>query len=345
MYPPNQPNPPNPSGPVEPTIPASPGFPGAAPAQPPVYQPIYPTAPAQGGGGYGGYGGYGGAASNQPTLPSINQPPQAPHWAPPGVSPAPGGQFHWGRTLAIGAILLAVVMSGVVAITHPQWLSLSGVVKSFSGSPHSSPTALSTTQVHASIPAGALLYSAAAPGDCDHNGAIWAQNTQAQQQCTGSALSLSAPNCACPLGLVRLQALPSGESDPDQYVAQIQAQSIGPADGDYFGFKFRQPQPLSNGLGRGGYGFLIDRSGDWEFTRYANNGARSILEQGRIAGDVHGRHTLALAVGDGVFSFYLDGGLVATETDQTYSGGQIDLAVEPDATVLYSSFALFARVA
>ena len=231
------------------------------------------------------------------------------------------------------AVLVAVALAGLQQMRRGGFF---GVIGIGSGTPTLTPPSPFAPEVSA----GKLIYGAVAPGECDRGGASWMENIQARQQCISNSLLLGAPNCACSLGLVRLASLPTG-ADPTEYVAQVKVTAIEASDVDYYGFKFRQPQP-GNGTGYGGYGFLVDREGDWQFNRYDDNGHRNILEQGQFVNGFAGAHTLDLVVSDGVYSLYVDGALLATETDYAYSGGQIDLAVEPDGLVYFSDFALYA---
>ena len=192
------------------------------------------------------------------------------------------------------------------------------------------------------VPVGGLIYRVVAPGVCDTtDGAEWLQNASANQRCVGAQLELSGPNCACPLGLARLQSIP-GSLYPTAYVAQVVAQSVGPRPTDYFGLKFDQQAALNGGQGRGGYGYLLDRNGDWQFTRYDDDGTRHILASGAYAGGAVGPHTLTLAVQGAAFTFYVDGHRVASKRDTTYSGGEIALAAEAGASVYFTDFALYA---
>ncbi|MEO7000714.1 MAG: serine/threonine-protein kinase, partial [Ktedonobacterales bacterium] len=132
-----------------------------------------------------------------------------------------------GRALVgtlIAAIILAVSLAGLQQFRRGGFFGVFGV--------GGTPTAASSSPFKASIPAGKLRYGVTAPGRCDSGGATWTWNTQARQQCNSGNLLLSAPNCQCSLGLVRLQSLPTG-ADPTEYVAQAQVEAIESSNVDY----------------------------------------------------------------------------------------------------------------
>jgi len=253
----------------------------------------------------------------------------------------------------LGTALLAVVTLALIIGVALAALAQTGALADLGGTPRlasATASARQTAQAQAAassfpaarIPVGGLIYRVAAPGACDtSDGAEWLQNASASQHCVGRALELIGPNCACPLGLARLQSVP-GSLYPTDYVTQVVAQSVGPRPTDYFGLKFDQQPAQNGGQGRGGYGYLLDRNGDWQFNRYNDDGTRLILASGAIGGSIVGPHTLTLAVEGARFTLYVDGRRVVSESDATYTGGYIALAVEAGASVYFTDFALYA---
>ncbi len=102
-----------------------------------------------------------------------------------------------------------------------------------------------------------------------------------QQQCVGGGTTLTGADCLCPLSLAKLQQLPSG-AFPGSYVMQAQMRSIGINRTDFFGFKFREQAATPATATYGGYGFLVNANGNWQYNRYDPNGHRNIIDSGKL---------------------------------------------------------------
>lgn len=281
--------------------------------------------------------------------------PMGPYYTPPtlpqrnGLAWAPflGGVLV---TLLIIVAIFALIRNGIVTLPSrangqtPVATGITATSTPTSGST-STTTAGAPTTTSAIIPTGSLLYATALPGQCDTQGAIWATNGYVGQACANGALQAQgASNCNCPLGVVVLQRLPS-TTLPPQYILQVTLQSVGPGDTDRFGIKFYQEDngasPPDSEYSRGGFSFLIDRTGAWTFNRYTNDGTLTTLDTGNYVSGVAGQHTIDLSVGASSFAFFIDGTQMATEYDSAYSSGLLDLAVEPGAVVDFRNFALY----
>lgn len=190
------------------------------------------------------------------------------------------------------------------------------------------------------VPAGQAIYTSSAGGACDTNGAQWVSNGMATQSCQNGALVMSAQECNCAIGVVALGSLP-GASYPQNYVAQVTGDLLGGASTAKFGFKFRQQSLQDSGSGRGGYSFLVDPNGQWQFNRYDADGTRHVLTQNQLPSGLSGTHTLDVVVSGASYSFYLDGSVIDQEQDTSYSSGFVCLAIEPGATIAYNQFALY----
>ncbi len=189
------------------------------------------------------------------------------------------------------------------------------------------------------------LYAAVTPGVCDKGGATWAQNTASVETCSASALLLNAPSCQnCPLAVVTLGTLPGGAAYPADFVVQVTVQPLATDATVPFGLKFRQQSLQDDGDGRGGYSFLVSQNGQWEFDKYAANGSKQTLGQGKLHGTLPPNATLGLIVDGSTYYFYVNDKLIATEHDTTYSSGYLCLVAAPSATILFSKFTL-SRVA
>lgn len=198
----------------------------------------------------------------------------------------------------------------------------------------------SPPRVRALVPAGMLIYESGAPGACDSQGARWTQNNVAVQTCSSGALVMSDADCDCPIGVVALVDV-GGHGYPTNFVVQVRATQVGKAPTAKFGFKFRQQSADDSGQGRGGYSFLVDPNGQWQFNEYDGDGTRHVLDQQQLGFAVHGDNTLDVSVRGAAYSFYFNGQLITTETDSTYLNGYLCLAVEPASTVYFHDFALY----
>lgn len=247
------------------------------------------------------------------------------------------------RIVRVGVLALlavAVVLGGVVAAPR--------VLPSLSLFANRAPTAVPTpspspspTTLQPLVPVGRLLYTTSAPGQCDSNGAHWFTNSQGRQQCVGNTMTLAGADCPCPLALVKLQQLPGGVF-PDGYVIQAQMQSIGISRTDFFGFKFREQAATPEATVYGGYGFLVNANGEWQFNRYEPPGHRNIIATGELPDPLLGPHTYDLTVQGDTFTFAVDGQTIVTRQDSAYSGGIVDFAVEPRGVVVITSVAVYA---
>ncbi|HLY32166.1 MAG TPA: hypothetical protein VKQ36_14140 [Ktedonobacterales bacterium] len=313
---------------------------------------------------------------NAPTIlsPQLYSPPgmeQPPYRAgqpwgaqPSGPINAPALARPWPAwTLIAGGALIALLLVAVILLLmqHINFASSPGAqqgnqaaatatsaaLATTTPTGENTPTSVPQTQITPLVPAGTTIYETATPGQCDQRGATWGANPYAGQACLNGALQLTGlGNCNCPLGVVVLRQL-SGGDYPTQYVVQVEVNSVGPGDTDRFGIKFYQadsgPNTPDTGLARGGYTFLIDRTGAWNFNYYASDGTLTTLASGVYTSGVMGQHTLDLSVGPSAFVFSIDGTEVASEYDTAYTSGLIDLVSESGAVVDYQNFALYAQ--
>jgi serine/threonine protein kinase len=249
---------------------------------------------------------------------------------------------HLGRTILIAMTVLALMSSGVVLVSRVapsmSLFAQRAPTAAPSPSPSPSPTPVSSA---AQVAAGNLLYTTNTPGLCDTLGATWIMNKFGQQQCGGNEMTLSGADCPCPLALVKLQNLPHG-AFPDSYVIQAHMQSIGPRRTDFFGFKFREQAKTGSPTNFGGYGFLVDANGEWQFNSYEPGGARVTVKTGELPNTLQGPHIFDLTVSGSTFTFAIDGRVIDTEHDSTYSGGIVDFAVEPGGVIFITGVALYA---
>jgi serine/threonine protein kinase len=243
------------------------------------------------------------------------------------------------RSIAVVSVLIALVSLAILGVlifpqlNHPvslPFLSSPGRGSSVSGAPGSISTAT-----------GATLYKTLTPGACDKGGASWVRNSESGETCSATATLLTALNCQdCPLAVVTLGGLPNKAPYPTNYTVQVTVQPLATGPSVMFGLKFRQQSLQDEGQGRGGYSYMVNHNGQWEFNRYGSDGTRQLLASGKLHAALPPNATLGLVVNGTTYAFYVNGELVATERDATYRNGYLCLVAEPSATVLFSQFRL-----
>jgi serine/threonine-protein kinase len=243
------------------------------------------------------------------------------------------------RPILLALALVVIVLGGVLFV--PRILPTLPAFATHQATPTVAPTPSPTPNpLEPLVTAGELLYTTDAPGQCDTAGGVWFDNDQGEQQCGGNETTLVGANCACPLALVKLRQIP-GEAFPESYVIQARMQSIGSSRTDFFGFKFREQAATPAATNYGGYGFLVNANGEWQFNRYRPDGHRDTLKQGELPSPLVGSHIYDLTVSGGDFTFAVDGVAIDTESDATFSGGIVDFAAEPRCVIFITSVALY----
>jgi hypothetical protein len=195
-------------------------------------------------------------------------------------------------------------------------------------------------QSGALIPTSGLLYLATAPGRCSPGDGIWLQSAQASESCRNDQLILSDPDCPCPLAIAELQAI--GSVFPHDYVVEVTMQAaadIHPTA--MFGIKFREQATWHGRPNWGGYAYLINTDGRWQFTFYDRDGTRHVLAVGQWAGGQIGITTMDVAVHGSRFSLYLNGMFITTQYHAAYGGGTLALVVGPGGTVAFSNLGIY----
>jgi serine/threonine protein kinase len=245
-----------------------------------------------------------------------------------------------GRALLLALALVVIVLGSAVFV--PRILPSLSAFASHQATP-TAPAPTPTPTPNARQPlvtAGTLLYATDAPGECDTAGAAWFHNDEGAQQCGGDETTLVGADCPCPLALIKLRQIP-GQPFPESYVIQARMQSIGASRTDFFGFKFREQAATPSSTNYGGYGFLVNANGEWQFNRYEPPGHRNIIKSGELPSPLVGSHIYDLTVNGSDFTFAVDGVAIATAKDDTYSGGIVDFAAEPRCVIFITSVALY----
>ncbi|PWT74921.1 MAG: hypothetical protein C5B60_06135, partial [Chloroflexi bacterium] len=247
----------------------------------------------------------------------------------------------WGISVVTSLIGL-VSVAILVVLVFPQLnrqITLPSI--SLPGHSGSSPSSSGIGSGSFSANVGARLYRTITPGICDKGGASWAQNSQAVQTCSASAMLLNASACqACPLAVVTFGGLPGNVAYPTSFAAQVTVQPLATDPSVMLGLKFRQQSVQDTGVQRGGYSFLVSQQGQWEFDKYGPDGTRQQVAQGKLPTSLPPSSKLGLVVNGSTYYFYINGKKIATETDSTYRGGYLCLVAAPSATILFSQFSL-----
>jgi len=252
--------------------------------------------------------------------------------------------------LIIGGVLIGLQLNKgtVVTTTSPTTASSTPAVQTTSpstGAPTATPAATSSTGYapttttspsQATVPVGAQLYTASAPGqNCDKNGGTWEDYNNVKVTCQGSQTLLQNTAQSASLQGSFLTQIP-GQTYPANYVVQVQFQQDKQSSSD-FGIYFRN-QPGGNQ--QGVYTFLVHPDGTWNVYVYDNyTGAPTKLTGGTL-GDAHAQMTLAVVVNGQQFSFYANGKQLGTVNDKTYSSGTAGIALDQGGTVTASHFVL-----
>jgi hypothetical protein len=234
--------------------------------------------------------------------------------------------------LIIAGVLLGLQLNKGGVTTLSQSTPTPRPTSSVGNAPTATPTR-GGPSTSSAVPAGTQLYAISAPG-CDNNTGNWAEYNGAKITCEGSKTLISSTAQSAQLQGLFLVQIP-GHSYPSDYVVQAQLQQDAQSSSD-FGLYFRN-QP---GNQQGVYTFLIHPNGTWNAYVYNNNtGAPKTLTGGTF-GNAHAVVTLAVLVHGQEFSFYANGGMLGTITDQTYRSGTAGIAVDQGGTITAREFVL-----
>ena len=266
----------------------------------------------------------------------LNSSPSSPRYKTDLVRLHPQGQSP--RLLLLGALCLLLLITG-----GTFWgLQLGGTTAS---SPKTSPTLTSTTRsgpvrsptAPATLPLGTLLYQSASPGQqCDQQGGTWSDFNGVKITCQGTTTAISNTSPTPNLQGTFFMQLPA-QSYPTNYVVRVQLQQDPQSKSD-FGLYFRnQPGDL-----QGVYSLLVHPDGTWGAYVYDNtNGSPTKMAGGPSFGDAHAPIVLVAVVNGQHFSFYANGKLLGSVTDNTYASGTAGIAVDQGGTIMASNFALY----
>ena len=297
------------------------------------------------------------APPSYPSYPGYQPQYQTPQ---PPQSPRRGGAQTW--TIVLAVVFALIILAGVLfAATHPNTggtassptatpTTAPGITPQPTATlqpkpttaptqapqPTAAPTPQPTTPASGGIPAGAQLYSAAAPGpNCDNGGGQWSTYNGVQVNCQASATQLASTTQKDTLQGIFLSKIP-GRNYPANYVVQAQLQANQNSTGA-FGLYFRN-QPASQ---LGAYAFVLRPDGSWSVNVYDNNtGALTRLATGSLGYPVQDSVQMAVVAKGSQLSFYINGQSVKTLNDQTYSTGTAGIALGTGANVTASNFVI-----
>lgn len=196
---------------------------------------------------------------------------------------------------------------------------------------------LTPTTTPGGIPKGNQFYQTNRPGpNCDSSNGTWVIYNKATLNCQGGATILK--NTAQSPGLegIFLTKI-NGQDYSSDYVIEAEMQQDPQSNSD-FGIYFRnQPGSTQQGV----YTFLVHPDGTWSATAYDNTTGAPIGSKTGTLGDAHKAVTLDIVANGTQFSFYANGKLLDTQTDDTYTRGTVGFAVQQGASVSISKFALY----
>ena len=253
--------------------------------------------------------------------------------------------------LFIGILLVIALVIGGVFVGIQISRGAPGVNLAPTVAPQMQPSAAVTAQLQATtppnsipttapanVPLGAPLYRASSPGPgCDKGGGQWEPYNGAQISCQGNKTRITNTSQTGGLEGIFLTGLP-GQNYPANYAVQAQFQQDNISSSD-FGIYFR------NQLGKqqqGVYTLLVHPDGTWNAYVYDNNtGAATQIPGSGTLGDAHATVTLTVVVNGQQFSFYANGRVLGSVSDQTYSSGTAGIAVDQGGSIIVSNFALY----
>jgi serine/threonine protein kinase len=248
------------------------------------------------------------------------------------------------RVAALSIILiLLLIIGGSAAYLYIAQLAHNGhsvAHISRTGSPVSQATSIISVHLPPpEIQAGNLLYGTPLPGSlCDSSSASWSKTDNAHVLCGTSTTELSDTN-SHHLAAAFLNTLPSGQSIPNDYILQVQVRQ-GPHSHGAFGILFRN-QP--NAASMGAYAFWLYPNNSWSSNVYDEiTRTETELYRHQTLGQLNGVVTIDIRVHGDTFNLFVNGREQGYATSGKYPSGTIGLAVNPEANVFFSNFALYA---
>lgn len=248
-----------------------------------------------------------------------------------------------------GFLTLVIIIGGLAAYTHLLPISTtnsSATSKATStlSSQNQTPTVIpSPALIPPAIPAGAVLYSTLNPlAGCDKQGGHWTNPSGAHVTCSANGSKIV--NTSGHLVTANLDQLPGNQSPGpgENFIVQVQITINANAQGA-FGIAFR---PQGNNA-QVNVVYLLDSSNQWSLNGYDTSGNRqSTLHSAPLPPSlsVPTKLTLDIRVVGTDYSFFINGQDTkgSGSTGSQYRNPIVGLAVDTNANVTFSNFAVYA---
>jgi serine/threonine protein kinase len=263
-----------------------------------------------------------------------------------------------GGMVLIGSLLALLLIGGGIAIylhaLPTQSASTQGGSKVIALSKRSQTAATTATTPatatpppvaapKAAITAGAALYSTPHPfTGCDTQGGHWTDASGTHVTCGSNGSEIV--NSSGHLTSANLDKLAGNQTPwPSQnFIAQVQI-SMNPNNHDSaFGIDF---QPQASDGSQGYFAYLLNTAGAWTFNHYDNQGnIMDTLVNGQLSSPVSTTFTLDIRVEGTSYAIYINGvdTIGRAETGSQYTDKIVGLAVDTNADVTFSNFAIYA---
>jgi serine/threonine protein kinase len=296
-------------------------------------------------------------------LPGTEQPQHSPALAqnrfekttqqPPPVPLAPGQRSQarlqpiW-KMLIGGFLILLIIVGGLTAYTHllptsstPGRGATATAISNATSTPPpqgQTPTAIPPLAVIPSaIPAGAQLYGTSKPFSCDKQGGHWTSTSDVHPNCNSGGSQIA--NTSGHLVVANLEQLPTNQApwSGQNFVVQVQV-TINPNSHGTFGINFQ-----SDNNSQEHFAYLLDPPDNWTFNHYNAQNMNTVIS-GRLLSSVSTQLTIDIRVEGTNYKFYVNGRDTTgvAQTGPQYINKIVGLAVDANANVTFSNFAVYA---
>jgi len=187
------------------------------------------------------------------------------------------------------------------------------------------------------VSVGKLLYGSPLP-ICGGQNSLWSTNSSVQVTCDTAGTRLTNKNVGQVEGVL-LNTFPGSTPIPNNYVLEVQVKPASVSSGA-FGIFFRMQTGANH---QGGYSFIIQQSGSWNGSSIddGTGQGRSLFGRQGIALNSTGFTTIDLVIQGDTFRLYFNGAAQGGVSSINYSSGNLGLAVDGGADVLFKNLAIY----
>ncbi|HLX56636.1 MAG TPA: protein kinase [Ktedonobacteraceae bacterium] len=188
-----------------------------------------------------------------------------------------------------------------------------------------------------SVPVGKFLYGSTLPV-CGTQTSLWSTNPSVQVTCGTTETQLTNKNAGQVEGVI-LNNFPGSVAIPNDYVLEVQVEPVSASSGT-FGIFFRTQTGANH---QGGFSFIIQPSGFWNGNSIddATGQATSLFGVQGTALNSSGFTTIDIVVQGDTYRLYFNGVRQGGISDANYSRGNLGLAVDGGADVLFKNLAIY----